>query len=163
MNWNNITLVVITVIIATSAWCLGENLSSIATAVGVVIAAWQIWESRQLSAAIFEDSFDQQYRQLSYGIPVDALIGKTLVETEEKKARESVYNYLDLCNEQIFQRHKKRISPDRWNEWKNGIKQNLDRPFFKKVWTEVKEEAEGSFTYMERLEEEQYKNDPAKW
>lgn len=163
MNLNNITLVIIIGIIAATAYCLGENLSSIATAIGVVIAAWQIWESRQLSAAKFEDSFDQQYRQLSYVIPVDALIGIPLVDSEEKKARESVYNYIDLCNEQIFQRHKKRISTDRWNEWKSGIKQNLDRPFFNKVWTEIKEEAEGSFTYMERLEEEQYKNDPAKW
>lgn len=163
MNWNNITLLIITIIIAVSAWCLGESLSSIATAVGVVIAAWQIWEGRQLSAAKFEDSFDQQYRSLSYDIPVDALIGKSIKEDEEKKARESVYNYLDLCNEQIFQRHKKRISKDRWHEWKTGIKQNLDRVFFKKTWSEIKKEAGGTFSYLERLETEQYKIDPVKW
>ena len=140
-----------------------DSIASIATAIGVGIAAWQIWESRKLSGALFEDSFDQQYRELSHTIPVNALLGKPLDEGKEDQAREAVYNYLDLCNEQIYQRAKHRISEERWHEWSSGIEVNLGRPFFLCVWNEVKESASGSFSFLERLENEKFTSDPAKW
>ncbi len=141
--------------------------ASIATAVGVGIAAWQIRESRKLSSASFEDSFDQQYRELSYTIPVNAFLGLELgTEIGGKaisyKAREAVYNYLDLCNEQVYQRSKKRISAERWHEWVSGIEQNLSRPFFAEVWAEVKTAAPRSFSFLEELERHEFKVDPAK-
>jgi len=64
-----------------------EDLAFIATALGVVFAAWQIWEATNLRRAEFEDSFDQQYRELSYSIPVDALLGKDLKEGKDQEAR----------------------------------------------------------------------------
>lgn len=139
-----------------------DSIASIATAIGVGIAAWQIWESRKLSSAEFEDSFDQQYRELSYSIPVDALLGKELDEGKENDAREAVYNYLDLCNEQIYQRSKKRVSKERWHEWSLGISHNLSRPFFRSVWDEVKKEAPNSFSFLEALEKEGFEIDPVK-
>jgi hypothetical protein len=140
-----------------------DNIASIATAIGVCIAAWQIWESRKLSSASFEDSFDQQYRELSYTIPVNAFLGKPLDDGKEGQAREAVYNYLDLCNEQIYQRAKHRISKERWNEWSSGIEENLGRPFFLSVWNEVKKSASGSFSFLEQLENEKFASDPATW
>ena len=137
-----------------------DSIVSIATAIGVAIAAWQIWESRKLNGAAFEDSFDQQYRELSYTIPVDALLGKELDKTKEVQAREAVYNYLDLCNEQVYQRAKKRVSKERWHEWALGIKLNLSRPFFKQVWQEVKESTPGFFSFLEELEKEGFEVDP---
>lgn len=140
-----------------------DTFASLATAVGVGIAAWQIWESKRLASAAFEDSFDQQYRELSFSIPVNALLGKSLTKDEKASARESVYNYLDLCNEQIFQRKKKRISKDRWNEWALGIRENISRPYIGDVWREVKDSAKGSFSFLERLEQENFESDPADW
>jgi len=140
-----------------------DSIASVATAIGVLIAAWQIRESKKLSAAAFEDSFDQQYRVLSYQIPVDALIGKKLDNDKENQAREAIYNYLDLCNEQVYQRMKKRVSVARWHEWASGIEHNLGRPFFKLIWSEVKFETKGSFSFLERLEAEGFNSDPAKW
>lgn len=140
-----------------------DGIASIATAVGVCIAAWQISESKKKSSAAFEDSFDQQYRELSYSIPVNAFLGKDLREDEKDNAREAVYNYLDLCNEQVYQRTKKRISESRWSEWFGGIESNLKRPFISAVWYEVEESAAGSFSFLERLENEGYSIDPAKW
>lgn len=137
-----------------------DSIASIATAIGVAIAAWQIWESRKLSSAAFEDSFDQQYRELSYTIPVDALLGKELDEAKECEAREAVYNYLDLCNEQIYQRAKKRVSKARWHEWALGMELNFSRPFFETVWCEVKESAPGSFSFLEALEKGGFTIDP---
>lgn len=139
-----------------------DSIASIATAVGVAIAAWQIWESRKLNSASFEDSFDQQYRELSFSIPVDALLGKELDKDKQDIAREAVYNYLDLCNEQIYQRSKRRVSQERWHEWVLGIEHNLSRPFFKQVWEEVKEASPGAFSFLEALEKAQFRIDPVK-
>ncbi len=139
-----------------------DSIASIATAIGVAVAARQIWESRKLSSAAFEDSFDQQYRELSYTIPVDALLGKPLDKAKETEAREAVYNYLDLCNEQIYQRSMKRVSKERWHEWSSGIASHLSRPFFKQIWDEVKLTAPGSFSFLEALEKEQFAIDPVK-
>lgn len=139
-----------------------DSIASIATAIGVGVTAWQIGESRKLTGAAFEDSFDQQYRDLPYTIPVDALLGKKLDENKQSEAREAVYNYLDLCNEQVYQRARKRVSKERWHEWSLGIELNLSRPFFKQVWSEVKESTPGAFSFLEALEKERFKLDPIK-
>ena len=163
MNKTSYFVLIIIGVIAVAGFCAEEDLSSVATAIGVVFAAWQIWESRRLSEAQFEDSFDQQYRELSYAIPVNALLGKPLTESKDGKAREAVYNYLDLCNEQVYQRSKNRISKERWREWSSGIKSNLGRPFFQSVWLEVKDSASGSFSFLERLEKDNFNTDPRNW
>jgi hypothetical protein len=130
---------------------------------GVIIAAIQLRASSKISQAQFEDSIDQQYRDLARGIPVDALIGKNVQEHQRELARELIYNYLDLSNEQIFLRKKKRIKFDTWSDWCAGIKANLSKPEFEKVWIEVKDLSPKTFTFLEKLEQNDYIGDPAKW
>ena len=137
-----------------------DTLASIATAIGVGVAAWQIRESKKLSQSSFEDSLDQQYRNLVMKIPVDALLGKPIPADEMKKVREIIYNYLDLCNEQAFLRKKNRISLTRWTDWNDGIKENLNRLAFKEVWEEVKKESPSSFSSLSQLEQCNFKTDP---
>lgn len=139
-----------------------DTIAYIATAIGVCVAAWQIGESRKLAQTSFEDGLDQQYRNLAMDIPVDALIGKSVYDGKGK-LREIIYNYLDLCNEQIYLRKKKRISKNRWKDWKIGIKDNLSKPAFKVVWDEIKEIAPNTFTALECLEKNKFDIDPAKW
>jgi hypothetical protein len=139
-----------------------DTIASLATAIGVCIAAWQIWESRRLSQTAFEDGLDQQFRQLAMDIPVDALIGRQIKDKKDE-LREIIYNYLDLCNEQTYLRQKKRISKSRWKEWNDGIAENLSKPAFKEVWDEIKGSAPNTFTALERLEDTEFKIDPAQW
>ena len=138
-----------------------NTIASLATAIGVCIAAWQIWESRKLAQTSFEDGLDQQYRTLAMNIPVDALVGKP-VDDEKGELREIIFNYLDLCNEQIYLRGKKRISKNRWEDWNVGIKDNLSKPAFKAVWDEIKDTAPNTFTALEALEKDKFEIDPAK-
>ena len=138
-----------------------NTIASIATAIAVCIAAWQIWESRKLAQTSFEDGLDEQYRNLTMDIPVDALIGKPVTD-KNGKLREIIYNYLDLCNEQIYLRKKKRISKIRWKDWNVGIKDNLSKPAFKIVWDEIKATAPNTFTALECLEKNKFDIDPAK-
>ena len=119
--------------------------------------------SSKIAQSEFEDSIDQQYRELAKDIPVDALIGKTVDEDKAEFTRELIYNYLDLCNEQIFLRKKKRVRKDTWVDWCAGIKSNLSKSEFEKVWTEIKRESPKTFTFLEKLEKTQFTEDPVKW
>ena len=132
-----------------------DKISLVVTAIGVIIAAWQLWESRKISQTSFEDGLDQQYRNLAMDIPVNALIGSP-VKDNKNKLREIIYNYLDLCNEQAYLWRKKRISKNRWKDWNEGIKDNLKKPAFKKVWDEIKQNASGTFTSLEMLEKDEH-------
>ena len=131
-----------------------DKISLVVTAIGVIIAAWQLWESRKISQTSFEDGLDQQYRNLAMDIPVNALIGSP-VKDNKNKLREIIYNYLDLCNEQAYLWRKKRISKNRWKDWNEGIKDNLRKPAFKEVWDEIKQYASGTFTSLEMLEKDE--------
>jgi hypothetical protein len=139
-----------------------DTVAAIATAVGVGIGAWQIRESRKLAQSSFEDSLDQQYRELAHGIPVDALLGKS-IDDIEYETRELIYNYLDLSNEQVFLRTKGRITESTWKDWCKGIESHLSKPTFNKIWEEIKVEAPGSFSALEKLEQTSFSKDPRKW
>jgi hypothetical protein len=140
-----------------------DTIASIATAIGVGIASWQLWEGRRLAQTTFEDSLDQQYRSLAMQIPVDALIGMPVAQEAKQAVRENIYNYLDLCNEQIYLRKKKRIRHSRWVDWCAGIKENLGKPAFREVWEEVKNKSPETFSFLTQLEEHSFNCDPAKW
>ncbi|MBN1180645.1 MAG: hypothetical protein JXB49_00055 [Bacteroidales bacterium] len=138
-----------------------EIISQVATAIGVIIAAWQLWENRKIAQTSFEDSLDKQFRSLAMNIPVNALIGKT-IDGNKNNLRELIYNYLDLCNEQVYLRKINRISKSRWKDWNDGIRDNLNKPEFKVVWEEIKNTAPNTFTALECLEKMDFKIDPAR-
>ena len=140
-----------------------NSIVSIFTAIGVLIAAFQLRVSSKIAQSEFEDSIDQQYRELAKGIPVDALIGKSVSSDQVMLTRELIYNYLDLCNEQVFLRKKKRVRMDTWVDWCSGIKSNLGKTEFEKVWAEIKVESPSTFTFLEKLEESNFAEDPINW
>ena len=140
-----------------------NTIAAIATAIGVAVAAWQIGQGRKVAQSSFEDSLDQQYRDLAHGIPVDALIGRQVSESQKSETRELIYNYLDLCNEQIFLRQKNRITVLTWRDWCSGMESHLSKPAFKAIWEEVKEQSPGSFSFLERLESDKFLSDPRRW
>ncbi len=140
-----------------------NTLASFATAILVGVGVWEIRQGSGIAQAQFEDSLDQQYRNLSKEIPVDALIGKNVPKHQWPQTRELIFNYLDLCNEQVFLRQKKRIRKDTWLDWCTGIRSHLQKPAFQKVWSEVKTESPTSFSFLELLESENFSADPARW
>lgn len=151
----------------------------IATAVGVLVVIYQIYKLNKTSRTTFEDSLNKEYRDLVSGIPVDVLMGASFRDmTEEQRrgvreceVRERIYNYLDLCNEQVHLRKTGRVGKDCWENWRAGIEDNLSpcrsgrppRPAFTEVWLEVKEKAPNTFSCLERLEKEGFRGDPKRW
>ena len=58
---------------------------------------------------------------------------------EEEKARVAdFYEYLDLCNEQVFLRLQGRVRRRTWEEWSRGIKGNLEREPMSSAWESVR-------------------------
>jgi len=133
-------------------------ISSVATAIGVVFVAWQLRISKKQAQAQFEDSFDQQYRNLSLPIPVDIFLGKEMTNDNREKVRELLFNYFDLCNEQSYLRSIGRITKSTWKIWCSGMENNLNTVAFKEVYNEVK--GCSRFTYLDRLVQSEFKDDP---
>jgi len=61
-----------------------QSVSSIATAIGVAIAAWQLWVTKRQAQSQFEDSFAEQYRRITAALPLSAVLGRELAERELK-------------------------------------------------------------------------------
>lgn len=126
-------------------------IASIATAVGVVVAAWQLWLTRKQSCTSFEDSLAKEYRELAATLPTKALLGEPLTDEEHAEYFDEFYRYIDLCNEQAFLHKTGRISEDTWTFWNDGIATNLARPAFSRVWREIAARANNDFSELRRL------------
>jgi hypothetical protein len=113
------------------------TISGVATAIGVLVAAWQLWLAHRQSATTFEDSLAREYRELAATLPTKALLGEELTEEEYRESFDEFYRYFDLSNEQAFLRQRKRIRKSTWKFWLDGIGANLRRPAFGRAWIEV--------------------------
>ena len=151
----------------TTIIALLNEFSPLATAIGVLLAARAIGQRRSLAQSSFEDGLVKEYRELIRAIPVDVLLGKHFREIASRDKRESVretiFNYLDLCNEQIYLRKKRRIRRSTWQEWAVGISLNLKLPMFLEVWEEVKSTEARMFADLQIAESEGFKSDPGFW
>jgi hypothetical protein len=136
---------------------------SIATALAVLVAAWQLYRGTLQARTHFEDDLSREYRELARDIPVRAYLGEELAPDEFEQAFPRLYQYLDLTNEQIFLRMNGRISRATWLNWRDGIESNLGRVAFGHAWTRVKKGAASSFTELRRLEASGFSEDPRTW
>lgn len=138
--------------------------ASIATALGVGIAAYHILQAKQQSVTSFEDDFTRQYREIIQRIPIKALLNEDLGEDDFETALNNIYNYIDLTNEQIFLRRQGRIRSKTWENWRDGMKANLALPAFKRAWEMIKEKTPDNFFEDWRcLEIWKFESDPKSW
>lgn len=133
------------------------------TAVGVWAGFRQIQLSREAAVADFENSIYKEYREIIKGIPVRLLLGHDHIEELREDDLNQLYNYIDLCNEQVFLRQVGRIRKDTWIYWRDGIKSNLCRPAFQKAWERIKRDSDGDFSELRRLERTGFIEDPRRW
>ncbi|MGA2475165.1 MAG: hypothetical protein ABSF73_00950 [Terriglobia bacterium] len=144
-------------------WKIVEAIASCVTAGGVIVAFIQIWLARKQSVTQFEDEMSRQYREILKTIPVEALLGEELTAKELEEAENGIYHYLDLSNEEVFLRQNNRVSSETWRSWCDGIKANLSRKTFGKVWIKIKEKLPSNFLELQTLEDRNFKGDPRRW
>ena len=142
---------------------IAQVVASFATAIGVAIAAWQIWRNAEQTKTSFEDSLNKEYRELMRSIPLKALIGEDVTDEESRAAKEAIYNYLDFCNQQVYLRKQKRIRKSTWCEWQAGMKINLGLPLFAEVAENVFAKLPNIFNELKIVQECKFKTDPAEW
>jgi hypothetical protein len=122
-----------------------QDVAALATAGGVFVAVWQLWESRKVAKAQFEDSLNTQYRALLAELPLDALLGRELSAAELSSSLRVFYRYFDLSNEQAFLHERSRVRSETWANWRDGITQNMARPAFRQAWEKLLPDIDGSF------------------
>jgi hypothetical protein len=125
--------------------------ASVATALGVFLAAGQLYLTARQSITQFEDQLAGQYREVARRLPLEALLGETLDDETHRRALSDFYDYFDLSNEQAFLKKQGRISPATWANWLEGIHQNLRRPAFARAWQEVRDRAPDSFNELREI------------
>ena len=128
-----------------------SSLGNVATGVGVVVAAWQLFLAHKQSVTNFEDSFAKEYRALAARLPTKALLGEPLSNREHREHFDELYHYFDLCNEQTFLHKNGRISSKTWEFWRDGIASNMRRPAFKRAWSEIASQANDDFSELKAL------------
>lgn len=128
-----------------------SDIASVATALAVIFAAWQIWLSKKQATTAFEDFLSREYRELAGRLPTKALLGEPLTDSEHEESFDEMYHYFDLCNEQAFLAGKGRISGVTWKFWRDGILTNIRRPAFERAWSEVARRSGGDFSELRAI------------
>ncbi|HSD38712.1 MAG TPA: hypothetical protein VLC92_14465 [Rhodocyclaceae bacterium] len=125
--------------------------ASVATAIGALAAAWQLFLVHRQSVTNFEDAFAKEYRELAAKLPTKALLGEPLTDVEHDEHFDEMYHYFDLCNEQAFLKSAGRISEKTWTFWLDGMSKNMRRPAFSKAWEEIASRSSGDFSELRAL------------
>jgi hypothetical protein len=86
------------------------DIASIATAIGVLIAIYQLALSRQQARAVFEQTFVDRF----WGIEDDRLRDTESAEVNRRR-------YLRLCEDQYEHARLKQFSKRTWDVWHEGI------------------------------------------
>ncbi|MEA2119948.1 hypothetical protein RZA33_015980 [Halovibrio sp. HP20-59] len=133
------------------------------TSFGVAIAMIQLWRTATQAVTTFEDSISKEYREITRRIPYKALVGIDMSDNEKAEALNEIYNYMDLCNEQIFLRKAKRVRRSTWNDWQEGMRSNFGLPFFSETSEEIMRMLPKTFNELRRVRDTDYSTDPGKW
>ncbi len=140
-----------------------QSIAAVAIAVGIIIAMKQLIYSKKNAIASFEDGLDHEYRQIINRIPIKAILGEELSKREFNGTLDDFFSYIDLSNEEVFLRQRGRISRKTWIYWRDGIKDNLKKPAFKRAWEHIKSSDLKIFSELKKLEKSGFNDDPKKW
>ena len=105
----------------------------------------------------------KEYREIIRRIPYKAIIGDEISDDDSHKAFNEIYNYMDLCNEQIFLRKTGRVSANTWNNWQEGMLTNFSLKVFDRASQEIFSKLTHNFTELKRVQDSGYKTDPKRW
>ncbi len=126
--------------------------ASTATAIGVLIAVFQLWHSERLAATQFEDQLRRDYRELCARLPVKAFLGEPLTDSELQESLAAFHEYFHLCNSQLFLRAQGRIGSSTWTMWTRGLSANFELPAFQQAWEYMSERAsQNRLEYLSRF------------
>lgn len=128
-----------------------QDVAAVATASAVIVAAWQLRQAKMQAQLQFEDSLNQQYREILKELPLAGMLGQPLPEGELRAQLRVFYRYFDLSNEQAFLHAQGRIRRRTWANWIEGIRQNMARAAFRQAWHALLPDLDGSFDELKAI------------
>jgi hypothetical protein len=134
-----------------------QLLANVVVILGLPTTIYQLALSRWQQRTAFEDTLTTAYRDLLRDIPIDAMCG-CVVDLDETSLR-AFYRYFDLTNDELFLRRKGRVSASTWDEWVQGIKENMSLRAFHDAWAALNQDGR-TFRELGRLIASDFTYDP---
>ena len=120
-----------------------QDVASVATAVGVLLAAVSLQQARRQRKRDFEDFYVRRYWKLMDRLSLDAMKGSLSGDAQERRKDErAIRAYFLLCEDELDLRHDRWIGTRTWNLWREGIESQMSRPLYEEVWQQVQKERE---------------------
>ena len=113
------------------------DVASVATAVGLFAIFYQLGLTRRQLRAGFEQTFVDRYLAIAARIPLELILGETA--RLDAASERALYDYFELCEEELYYRRGGRVSRGTWLEWWDGIALNFMRPGFRAAWVGLKD------------------------
>lgn len=111
---------------------------ALATALAVFVAVSQLRTAKQHARTAFEDDLSREYRTIVGELPAKVFYVDGGDFAPDDEAWRAFYRYLDLSNEQLFLARLGRVSPSTAEQWKDGIRGNLQGlPAFRATWGDI--------------------------
>ena len=119
-----------------------QLLANVATAIGIIFVAWQLYLTRRQVTAAFEQAFVEKYERIVASIPLAALLGEQAEPGPADQDLRPFFDYFELCEEELYYRHVRKVSRSTWRDWEEGIVLNFRRPAFQSAWRQLSERVE---------------------
>jgi hypothetical protein len=125
---------------------LASDIALIVTAIGVIGVAVGLRQSYRERLRQFESMYVQRYWKILDQLSLEALKASPTVGVgrEDEKA---IRNYILLCEDELQMRRSGYISDGTYQVWADGMRDQLNQPVFRKIWTQVEEEAREHQTF----------------
>jgi hypothetical protein len=126
---------------------VGTLLTSGAVGVGALqlrATKRQLEVTQQQARTAFEDDLSREYRAIVGALPAHAFYKSGDAQLTDD-IRRSFYRYFDLSNEQLFHIRNDRVSHSTGEQWRDGIKGNLELSAFLAAWDDLEPHLSESF------------------
>jgi len=130
--------------------------ANVATAVGLVGVAWQLVLNRRKMTAAFERTFVDRYEKIIQNVPLRILLGGKVDPVKSPDVLRAMFDYFELCEEELYFRKKRKVSDTTWNDWSEGMALHLRKFGFKAAWMHLSEATAGAQESAKLIRNEQF-------
>lgn len=121
-----------------------DDLSSLATAIGVLAASYQLWQGRRQLRAGFERTFVERYEHIVRDIDLEVILDGAPVDFDDADVARALFHYFELCEEELYYRAHRRVSRATWRDWWYGIRSLLTNPAIRDAFDRMNERCGGN-------------------
>jgi hypothetical protein len=118
-----------------------DNIPSIATGIGVFLAAYQLRQAKRTLREGFERSFVERYERIIAGIDLEIILQGASPDLTNPTMRRAFFDYFELCEEELYFRSYRRVSTATWRDWWYGIRLHLQNDAFVNAFSNICEQA----------------------